>query len=144
MPDLRSEIRGLSEKFASSVLAVIRSSSLEDILGHAAHTGGARRGRPPGRPAGRPVGRPAGKRGPGRPPGSSGKRLRRRSAKDIGAVSDKIVALVKKHKSGLRSEQIRAQLGIAKKEWMRPLEAALSSKKLTKKGEKRATTYFAR
>jgi hypothetical protein len=140
MPDLRSEIRGLSEKFASSVLAVIRSSSLEDILGHAAHTGGARRGRPPGRP----VGRPAGKRGPGRPPGSSGKRLRRRSAKDIGAVSDKIVALVKKHKSGLRSEQIRAQLGIAKKEWMRPLEAALSSKKLTKKGEKRATTYFAR
>ena len=35
------------------------------------------------------------------------------------------------------------ELGIAKREWMRPLEAALASKKLTKKGEKRATTYFA-
>jgi hypothetical protein len=154
MPDLRSAIRGLSEKFASSVLAVIRSSSLEDILGSGgsgALSGGGqgarRRGRPRGRPAvKRGPGRPARRlgRGPGRPRGSSSKRLRRRSAKDIGAVSDKIVALVKKHKSGLRSEQIRAELGIAKREWMRPLEAALASKKLTKKGEKRATTYFAR
>ena len=40
-------------------------------------------------------------------------------------------------------DQIRAELKIAKREWMRPLEAALASKKLTKKGEKRATTYFA-
>jgi hypothetical protein len=52
------------------------------------------------------------------------------------------VTLVKKHDKGLRAEQIRSQLGIAKKEWARPLEAALASKKLTKKGEKRATTYF--
>jgi hypothetical protein len=59
-------------------------------------------------------------------------------------VADGIVSLVKKHKGGLRAEQIRAELGIAKKEWARPLEDALASKKLTKKGEKRATTYFAR
>jgi hypothetical protein len=49
---------------------------------------------------------------------------------------------VKKNPKGLRAEQIRAELGIDKREWMRPLEAALGSKKLTKKGEKRATTYF--
>jgi predicted nucleic acid-binding protein len=29
------------------------------------------------------------------------------------------------------------------RKWMRPLESALASKKLTKRGEKRATTYFA-
>jgi hypothetical protein len=45
---------------------------------------------------------------------------------------------------GLRAEQIRAELGIAKREWMRPLGLALDSKKLTKKGSKRATTYFSR
>jgi len=57
-------------------------------------------------------------------------------------VTNNIVALVKKHPKGLRAEQIRAELGIAKKEWVRPLGLALDSKKLTKKGEKRSTTYF--
>jgi hypothetical protein len=59
-------------------------------------------------------------------------------------MADSIVALVKKHPKGLRAEQIRAELSIDKREWMRPLETALESKKLAKKGEKRATTYFAK
>jgi hypothetical protein len=139
MPDLRSSIHSLAQQFAAGVLEAIRSSSLEEILGE---TQGARRepGRPPGKPG---PGRPAGRRGPGRPPGSSSKRLARRSATDLAAVSESIVALVKKHPKGLRAEQIRAELRIAKKEWMRPLGLALDSKKLTKKGAKRATTYFA-
>jgi|SRR5580692_376479 hypothetical protein len=129
MPDLRSSIHSLAQTFAAGVLEAIRSASLEEILGE---TSAPKRG--PGRPAGR--------RGPGRPPGSSSKRLARRSAKDIAKVTTSIVALVKKHPKGLRAEQIRAELGIAKKEWMRPLGLALASKKLTKKGEKRSTTYF--
>jgi hypothetical protein len=131
MPDLRSSIQNLAQAFAAGVLNAIRSSSLEDIL--AETKGGAKRG----------PGRPPGKRGPGRPPGSSSKRLARRSSTDLAAVTESIVALVKKHPKGLRAEQIRAELGIAKKEWMRPLGLALNSKKLTKKGEKRSTTYFA-
>ena len=54
-----------------------------------------------------------------------------------------VVALVAKHPKGLRAERIRAELGIDKREWMRPLGLALDSKKLTKKGEKRSTTYYA-
>jgi hypothetical protein len=132
MPNLNSSIQSLAATFAAGVLQAIRSASLEEILSE-------------GSVAKRGPGRPPSKRGPGRPPmASTSKRLARRSAKDIATVTDSIVALVKKHASGLRSEQIRAQLGIAKKEWMRPLEAALASKKLTKKGEKRATTYFAK
>jgi hypothetical protein len=57
-------------------------------------------------------------------------------------VTASIVALVNKHPKGLRAEQIRAELGIAKKEWMKPVGMALDSKKLTKKGAKRSTTYF--
>ena len=129
MPDLRRSIQALAYAFAAGVLDAIRSSSLEDILGE---TTAAKRGR----------GRPPGARGPGRPPGSSSKRLARRSAKDIASVTESIVALVKKYPKGLRAEQIRAELGIEKRAWARPLEEALGSRKLTKKGAKRATTYF--
>jgi hypothetical protein len=155
MSSLHSSIQSLAEQFASGVLHAIRSSSLEEILGEAVS---ARRG--PGRPpttrglvTTRGPGRPAGKRGPGRPPGPSGSgrppgptkgRLRRRSEKDLAHVAESIVALVGKHKGGLRGEQIRAELGIPKNAWMKPLSLALGSKKLTKKGQKRATVYFAR
>jgi hypothetical protein len=131
MPNLNSSIQTLAETFAASVLQAIRSASLEDIL---AESPAVKRG--PGRPPGKP--------GPGRPATTSAKRLARRSAENIAAVADTIVALVKKHTKGLRAEQIRAELEIDKKEWARPLEVALASKKLTKKGEKRATTYFAK
>jgi hypothetical protein len=139
MPNLRSSIHALTQSFAANVLETIRSSSLEDILGESS---GAKRGR--GRPPRRGPGRPRGKRGPGRPSGPSSSRLARRSTKDLATVANNIFALVKKHPKGLRGEQIRAELGIAKKEWMRPLGIALDSKQLWKKGEKRATTYFAR
>jgi hypothetical protein len=132
MSDLRSSIQSLAETFAAGVLQAIRSASLADILAEGA---AAKRG----------PGRPSSKRGPGRPPAAAAsKRLARRSATDIAAVTDSIVALVKMHDKGLRAEQIRAELGIDKKEWARPLEAALASRKLRKKGEKRATTYFAK
>jgi hypothetical protein len=49
---------------------------------------------------------------------------------------------VAKHGKGIRGEQLRKELGIAKNQWMKPLEMALASKKLRKTGEKRATTYF--
>jgi hypothetical protein len=129
MPDLRSSIHSLAQSFAARVLDAIRSSSLEEILGESS---GPKRG----------PGRPRVKRGPGRPTGRSSKRLARRSTKDLAAVASSIVALVKKHPKGLRGEQIRKELRIAKNEWMRPLGMALASKKLRKKGEKRATTYF--
>src|ERR1700677_4600497 len=131
MPNLNSSIQSLAETFAAGVIQAIRASSLEDIL---AESPAAKRG----------PGRPPSNGGPARPARSSSGRLPRRTEKDIAAVADTIVALVKQHKEGLRAEQIRAKLGIAKKEWARPLGLALESKKLAKKGEKRATTYFAK
>jgi hypothetical protein len=142
MPNLRDSIHHLAQSFATGVLHAIRGASLEDILGESS---GPKRS----------PGRPPSQRGLGRPsavapafsaakPSKPSKRLARRSADDISKVAGDIVSLVKKHKSGLRAEQIRAQLGIAKREWMRPLEFALSSKRIAKKGEKRATTYFAK
>jgi hypothetical protein len=158
MPTLHDSIQSLAQIFSSHVLEAIRGASLEDILAESS-AGGRGIGRSPAKrtPARRTIKaafvqpaaasglvRRAGGRGPGRPPGPTSKRLARRSADDIASVADSIVSLVKKHHGGLRAEQIRAELGIAKNAWMRPLELALSSKKLTKKGEKRATTYFSK
>lgn len=88
------------------------------------------------------------RRGPGRPPGSgsssrgSGKRIRRSSAQ-LEETLDRIVSLLKKNKDGLRSEQIQSELGITRKEIPRPITLGLKSKVLKKKGQKRATVYFA-
>jgi hypothetical protein len=51
---------------------------------------------------------------------------------------------VKKHGDGLRAEQIRSELGMQAKELPRVLKEGLASKKLRSKGQKRATTYYAR
>jgi len=70
-------------------------------------------------------------------------RLPRRSSEDIAKALDGVVALVKKHKEGLRAEEIRANLGMEAKEMPRVLKDGLAKKKLRAKGQKRATTYTA-
>jgi len=44
----------------------------------------------------------------------------------------------------MRSEDIRAKLGLESKEMPRVLKEGLAKKKLSAKGQKRATTYFAK
>jgi hypothetical protein len=68
--------------------------------------------------------------------------LPRRSANDIAQVVERIVALLRQSSKGLRAEQIRQKLGLQAKELPRPLKEALDSGRLSKSGQKRATTYF--
>jgi hypothetical protein len=123
---LRSKIEALAASFAQEVLDAMKSASFDEI---ASLGGGARRG--PGRPAGR---RSAG--------GGGGKRIRR-SMKDIVSTLDDVVKVVGAAKNGLRAEEIRAKLDLESKQLPRVLKEGLATKRLSKKGEKRATTYFA-
>jgi hypothetical protein len=136
MSTLHQTINSLAAEFAHNLLRALRNASLEEILaetasGHSAVGGGRRRGRP----AAGAVAVAAG--------GGRGRRLRRRSVGDINAVVQKIVALLKANKKGLRAEEIRVKLGLDRREIPRPLAEALSKKLVSKKGKKRATTYFA-
>lgn len=70
-------------------------------------------------------------------------RLARRTVDDIVKTQASIVALLAGAKAGLRAEDIRTQLGLHKKELPRPLADALAANEITKKGQKRATMYFA-
>jgi hypothetical protein len=133
MPNsLRSTLAELADSFAQAVLEVVRTVSLAEL---GAEGGAAPRAAPRGaRPGGSAAGRPH--------PSPSG-RLPRRSAADIAQLLDRVVALVRKHKGGLRAEQIRSELGLEAKELPRVLKEGLGAKKLKSKGWKRATTYHA-
>src|SRR5580658_5528733 len=132
MSSLRTSLRELAASFADSVLHAIRGASLEELLGEAG--GAARRG--PGRP-------PGSKAAPASPRARKPGRLARRSPEQIAEALDRVVALVKTKKEGLRAEQIRAALKMQSKEMPRVLQEGLAKKKLKAKGQKRATTYTA-
>jgi hypothetical protein len=129
---MKSSLQSLAASFADAVLDAIKGASLQELL---AESGGARRG--PGRPP-RSNASP-----PSAPRAARGGRLKRRSAEDIAAALEQVVALVKKHKAGYRAEQIRKTLKMQAKEMPRVLSEGLATHKLKKRGQKRATTYTA-
>ena len=129
MSTLHATINSLASEFAHSLLRALRNASLDEIISEtsAGHASGGRRA--------------AAAAAPGRRRG--GGRLRRRSEKDIQAVVGRIVSLLQSNKKGLRAEDIRQKLGLDRREIPRPLAEALRKKLVSKKGKKRATTYFA-
>ena len=135
---LKNRISALAEEFSSGVLAAIRSASLEEILSDS----GAPKRVAAAAPAPASNGVAPAKRGPGRPRKSG--RLARRSPEQIAVVVESVVGALKKNKNGMRSEQLQKLLKLDKKEISGPLAEALAGRKISKKGQRRATTYFAR
>ncbi len=136
MPSLRSQLDGLAANFTNQILAALQGASLHELVsGGGRSVGNGDRASGGGRTSDS-LATPA-KRG------TSG-RLPRRSVEEIQATLDKIVLLVKTHKNGLRAEEIRSKLGLLPKEMPRILKEGISTKKLTSKGQKRATRYFAK
>jgi hypothetical protein len=141
--ELQNTLSQLATTFAEQILNALREMSLDELLEPRGdnvkrRAGGQAKSAPP---AGRAPHKAEGvTRGAARKAG----RLARRSPDDIGKMVEQIVAVLKNEKAGLRAEQIRAVLKLAPNELPRPIDAALAAKRITKKGQKRATTYFAR
>jgi hypothetical protein len=133
--DLRSSLESLASSFADAVLEAIRTASLDELVSGGERT--ASRTRRP-RDWARALPEVRGGRS-GRKNGRS-----RRSPTQIAGALEQVVALVKKHKDGLRSEEIRAELGMQATEMPRVLTEGLSTKVLRSKGQRRGTRYFAR
>ncbi|HEX4446444.1 MAG TPA: hypothetical protein VH044_06910 [Polyangiaceae bacterium] len=142
MSALKSSLQSLAASFAEDVVRAIQGASLQELLGEVAGSR-ARRGPAAPAPAAAPASEPDGPRAARAPVLSRKGRLKRRSADDIAATLGSIVSLLKQNPAGLRAEQIRAQLSMLAKELPRPLAEGLASKALRKKGQKRATVYFA-
>lgn len=71
-------------------------------------------------------------------------RLPRRSKEAIAMHASQVAGLVAKAKEGMRAEKIREALHFDVREMPAILKAGVASKLLRTKGQKRATTYFAR
>jgi hypothetical protein len=140
MSNLRSTIESLASDFALSILTALRSASIDDLT-DVSSTSGSRRSGAPGFKRTRsatPLMGDSGVHKRGR-----GGRLGRRTTTDIARMVDAIVSLLEKNSSGMRAEQIRGALGVQAKELPRPLADALAEGRISKAGQKRATTYFA-
>jgi hypothetical protein len=138
---LRSRLSELAATFADQVIASLEASSLQEIVGiqDSARTGASSR---PERTT-TLRGAAAGAARSSRVLRASG-RLRHRSGAQIMEALERVVTLLRSHERGLRAEEIRVDLGMLSKEMPRVLKEGLAAKKLTSKGHKRATTYFAR
>jgi hypothetical protein len=130
MSTLHMTINALANEFAHNLLKALRGASLDEIIAETGTTHGKRRRRAAAFVA--TSGQPRRKDG----------RLPRRTEADLARLADKIVALVASSKQGINAEGIKAALKIERKELPRPLSMALGSKKITKRGKKRATTYL--
>lgn len=130
---LEQHVQALAAKFAQDVLAALQGASLSDIAALA----GSR-----ALSSSRPVDDVADDTG-SRAKGKTGGKRARRSAEDLGRTVDKLVRALEKAPEGLRAEALRVELGLAAKDMPRPLALALAEKRIKKRGEKRATTYFA-
>jgi hypothetical protein len=119
VPALYATLHQLAVTFAEGALKTLLNAPLEDILAAQAHVNG-KRGPGPQRLVPQAVGTP--ERG----------RLKKRSPEEI-KCGRKIAAHVRSH-PGSKAEQIRADLGIPKREWVFPLTYALKSKLLRKEG----------
>lgn len=126
---LHARLSVLADSFANAVLDAIRGAPLQELLGNTST------GRPSAVRRSTAAPRPA--------RASAAGRLKRRSAEDIAKALEDIQGLLKRHKDGLRAEQIRKSLQMQSKEMPRVLSEGLAKRKLKKKGQKRATTYFA-
>ena len=148
MSTLQSQLDSLARSFAEQIVHAIRGASIHEL----SSGGGATAGN--GRSADRPTAfassgaarRAVSKATPTPAPKAAraNGRLPRRSADEIQEMLGKVIGLVKKHKGGLRAEEIRANLGMLPKEMPRILKEGVATKKLSTKGQKRATTYFAK
>lgn len=69
-------------------------------------------------------------------------RLKRRTPEQIAEAVTAVAALLKKHPDGLRSEQIRMELGLDVREVPRVLKAGIDARQIKiLRGQKRATEY---
>jgi hypothetical protein len=138
MANLRAQLNTLAATFANQIVAALQGASLHELVSSGeGNVGNGRRARVVAGVDREPIALSI-------PPARRGKngRLPRRSAEEIAATLNKVVLLVKTQKNGLRAEEIRSKLGLLSKEMPRVLKEGISTKKLTSKGRKRATTYF--
>jgi hypothetical protein len=127
MPNTDIAIREVVESFVEQLRELIQQAAFESV--QAALSGSARRGAKPRRKTA--LAAPSGRKGA------------RRTPEDLEAQVKKLHSFVSKN-PGQRIEQIGRALGVATKELVLPVKKLIGEKRISTKGQRRATTYFAK
>ena len=130
MSNADTAIKEAVESFVEQLRGLIQGAALEAV--QAALSGGAVPERRNAKPARIAAAAPR-----GREKGS------KRTPEELEALVKKLHSHIAKN-PGQRVEQIGKTLGIATKEFVLPIKKLVSEKKLSTKGAKRATTYYAK
>ncbi len=132
-----SKINSIIQNFVAELSAALTEASHAAINvalgGGAASAGNGRRIRPNAGAHGIGVG----------PRGRGGKRTRRTEA-DVQAQLDKVVSFLKRSKEPTGADAITKALGLTTTELATPIKLGLSSKLLSKQGQRRGTKYSIR
>ena len=137
--DLDRQIRDRIEMFVQDLAALVRQSAVQAVASALGENAVTRRG--PGRPRSNGIATFSGRRGPGRPAGR--RKGEKRAPEQLAALVDKLFSLIKS-KPGQRIEEIAGAMGISTKELTLPAKKLIAEKRVSTKGQKRATRYFAR
>ena len=127
MSKIDEEVREAVEAFVEQLKGLIQRAALESV--QTALNGGHSSSR---RGAARPVA----------PAALGYEATAKRSPAELAALIKKLHSHIAKH-PGQRIEKIGAGLGVPTKALVLPVKRLISEKKVTTKGQKRATTYFA-
>ncbi|AUX26063.1 DNA-binding protein [Sorangium cellulosum] len=150
MSNVETEIRSHVDTFVSQLSALVRKAALEAVadalregqpvaaVAAPRKAGGrAKAAPPPPAEVKKAAGRPARAAKPARKKGE------KRSKEELAAMTQRVLEHIRAN-SGQGVEQIAKDLGTTTKELTLPIRKLLVEKKITSKGEKRATKYFSR
>jgi hypothetical protein len=149
MSNVETEIKSHVDSFVSQLSGLVRKAALEAVAD------ALREGSPVAavaaapRKAGRakaapvPVAEPKKAGRPARAAKPTRKKGEKRSKEELAAMTQRVLDHIKSA-SGQGVEQIAKDLGTTTKELTLPIRKLLVEKKITSKGEKRATKYFSR
>jgi hypothetical protein len=122
---LKSKVQNIINDFADQLTATVRQAVIDEILGAV-----------PGRSSSE-------KRAAARPQGARRAKGEKRPAKEIAETVETLLSYIKKH-PGERIEQIATGLKTSTRELHLPTKKLIATKKVTARGQKRATRYFPR
>jgi len=147
MDNVDSQIKARVDAFVADLSAMVRQAALEAVADALkAGKGGApgvakaaAKKRAPAPAAAKPA--KAAKAAPAAPAAAKRKAGQKRSPDEISKTTEKLLNYITKN-SGQRIEEIAKGVGHSTKELTLPVKKLLNDKKISAKGEKRATRYF--
>lgn len=151
MANIHDDIRTHVDAFVSELSTLVHQAALEAVraaLGDAkapvAKASRAPKARAAAKPA--PAAKSAAKRpaAPAKPAAARGrKKGQKRDPRDLAALVERLAGYINAN-PGQRIEQINNALGVPTKDLTLPIKKLLAGKRISSKGEKRATTYSPR